>query len=105
MHIMKWYHYIACFFAGAFLANFVPHFVNGVSGDPFPSPFASPPGIGLSSPVVNVLWALFNLVIGLLLFRVSKISWANRWSLLVFLLGVAAMSLQLAEHFQHKAGL
>lgn len=105
MHIMKWYHYIACFFAGAFLANFVPHFVNGVSGDPFPSPFASPPGIGLSSPVVNVLWALFNLVIGLLLFRVSKISWANRWSLLVFLLGVAAMSLQLAQHFQHKAGL
>ncbi len=102
---MKWYHYIACFFAGAFLANFVPHFVNGVSGDPFPSPFASPPGIGLSSPVVNVLWALFNLVIGVLLFRVSKISWANRWSLLVFLLGVAAMSLQLADHFQHKAAM
>ena len=29
---MKWYHYIAYFFGGAFLVNFVPHFTNGVSG-------------------------------------------------------------------------
>ena len=39
---MKWYHYIACFFAGAFLANTVPHFVHGISGDCFPSPFRKP---------------------------------------------------------------
>ena len=29
---MKWYHYVAVFFAGAFLANVVPHFIHGVSG-------------------------------------------------------------------------
>ena len=40
---MKWYHYVTAFFAGMFLANAVPHFVNGVSGNPFPSPFADPP--------------------------------------------------------------
>lgn len=46
---MRWYHYVAYFFGGAFLANFVPHFVNGVSGNPFQSPFASPPGAGHTS--------------------------------------------------------
>jgi hypothetical protein len=45
---------VACFFAGAFLANFVPHFVHGISGDRFPTPFANPPGKGLSSPTLNV---------------------------------------------------
>jgi hypothetical protein len=57
---MHWYHYIACFFAGIFLANAVPHFVQGVSGDRFPTPFAHPPGKGLTSSTENVVWALFN---------------------------------------------
>ena len=47
---MRWYHYMALFFAGALLVNCVPHFTNGVSGRPFPSPFASPPGQVPSSP-------------------------------------------------------
>jgi hypothetical protein len=64
---MLWYFYIAYFFAGAFLVNAVPHFVNGVSGRPFPTPFASPPGRGLSSPTVNVLWGTLNLGIGYVL--------------------------------------
>jgi hypothetical protein len=58
---MPWYNVAACFFGGAFLANFVPHFVAGVSGRPFYSPFAKPPFRGLSSPAVNVLYGLFNL--------------------------------------------
>jgi hypothetical protein len=32
-----------------FLTNAVPHFVSGVMGYPFQSPFANPPGEGLSS--------------------------------------------------------
>jgi hypothetical protein len=63
----RWYHYLAYFFGGAFLMNCVLHLVAGVSGSPFPSPFASPPGEGLSSPTVNVLWASFNLAIAYLL--------------------------------------
>jgi hypothetical protein len=58
---MLWHDVAAYFFGGVFLANFVPHFVAGVSGRPFPSPFATPPFRGLSSPAVNVLWGLFNL--------------------------------------------
>jgi hypothetical protein len=63
---MQWYHYFSGFWAGAFLANFVPHFVKGISGDPFPTPFAKPPGKGLSSPIVNVWWSLLNAVVGYL---------------------------------------
>jgi len=99
---MKWYHYLAAFFSGAFLANTVPHLIHGVSGDYFPSPFASPPGKGLSSPTVNVLWACLNLVIGYLLLRVSKISMRNKVSMFFLFLGILAMSLQLSYVFIDK---
>jgi len=58
---MQWYQYLAVFFSGAFLANVVPHFVHGISGNKFPTPFAKPPGKGLSSATVNVVWSLVNL--------------------------------------------
>jgi len=60
---MPWYTYLAYFFGGAFLSNTLPHLINGVSGRPFQSPFAKPPGEGLSSSTVNVLWGLFNLAV------------------------------------------
>ncbi|MCA9527066.1 MAG: hypothetical protein KC549_12310 [Myxococcales bacterium] len=52
---------LALFFGGVLLANFCPHFIAGMSGLRFYTPFASPPFRGLSSPVVNVLYALLNL--------------------------------------------
>jgi hypothetical protein len=64
---MEWLHDVSYFFGGAFLCNAVPHFVSGVMGRPFQSPFAKPPGEGLSSSTVNVLWGFLNLVIGYLL--------------------------------------
>ncbi len=64
---MPWLDIASHFFGGALLANFVPHFVAGVSGRSFYSPFASPPFRGLSSPTVNVLWGLFNLGLGYML--------------------------------------
>ncbi|WP_300666082.1 hypothetical protein [Fluviicola sp.] len=100
---LKWYHYISSFFAGLFLANVVPHFVNGVSGNPFPTPFSDPPGKGLSSPLTNVLWALSNLLIGYLLFRAGKISSKTIGALVVFFIGVAAISINLSIHFAEKA--
>jgi hypothetical protein len=60
---MPWHNVAAYFFGGAFLANFAPHFIAGVSGLPFYSPLATPPFRGLSSPAVNVLYALFNLAV------------------------------------------
>jgi hypothetical protein len=57
----------AYLFGGAFLANAVPHFVSGMMGRPFQSPFARPPGKGLSSSTVNVLWGFANFVVAYLL--------------------------------------
>ncbi|HEX4494891.1 MAG TPA: hypothetical protein VIE43_04400 [Thermoanaerobaculia bacterium] len=70
---MEWIHYVSYFLGGAVLANAVPHFVNGVSGRPFQSPFAKPHGVGLSSSRVNVAWGAFNLVVAyLLILRVGS---------------------------------
>ena len=71
---MNWLHDLSYLFGGAFLANAVPHFVSGVMGRPFQSPFAKPPGEGLSSSTVNVLWGFANFVATyLLIARVGKI--------------------------------
>ncbi|OOG64414.1 hypothetical protein B0E46_07075 [Rhodanobacter sp. B04] len=70
---MAWLPYAAWFLGGAFLTNAVPHFVSGVMGRPFQSPFATPHGVGLSSSTVNVLWGCFNLAVGyVLLCRVGN---------------------------------
>jgi hypothetical protein len=100
--IMKWYHYVACLFAGLFLTNAVPHFMHGISGDSFPSPFANPPGKGLSSPMVNVLWGLGNALVGYILLRTGKVSRSSTWSLLVFFVGVVCMSVMLSIAFVDK---
>ena len=99
---MRWYNYVACFFSGAFLANVVPHFVHGISGDRFPTPFAHPPGRGLSSPTVNVGWALFNLVVGYVLYRAGKISAGSDLALCVFFAGILAISTILSIRFAQK---
>ena len=99
---MNWYNYIACFFAGAFLANVVPHFFHGISGDRFPTPFAKPPGRGLSSPTVNVAWSWINLVAGYVLLRAGKVSTENQVTLIVFLAGVVAISTILSFRFRQK---
>lgn len=97
---MRWYHIVAYFFGGAFLANAVPHFVNGVSGQRFQSPFASPPGEGLSSSTVNVLWGLFNFAIGyLLVCRVGTFELRNTRHVVILGLGVLLMSVMLARAF------
>jgi len=100
---MKWYHYITGFFAGVFLTNVVPHFVNGISGNAFPTPFANPPGQGLSSPLTNVLWALFNLLVGYLLFRVSRINSKSKLGLFIFFVGMILISIMCSITFIDKA--
>lgn len=99
---MKWYHYLALFFAGVFLTNTIPHFVHGISGDSFPSPFADPPGKGLSSPLINVMWGLLNLVIGYILARVGRITRMNIPGLIVFFAGIALISIQCSIVFAGK---
>lgn len=97
---MPWYVYVAYFFGGAFLVNAVPHFISGVTGHAFPSPFAKPPGKGMSSPTVNVLWGAFNALVGyLLVFRVGYFATHDWQSVLIVGVGGLAMGVMLANAF------
>jgi hypothetical protein len=97
---MKWYVYLAHFFAGVFLANGVPHFVQGISGRSFQSPFAYPPGKGLSPPIVNVVWGFVNFVIGYsLLAGIGPFVICLSFDALGVALGGLLISIILAWHF------
>ncbi len=96
----RWYHYIAYFFGGAFLVNAIPHFVSGVTGHPFQSPFATPPGEGLSPAWINVLWGSANFVFAyLLLGRVGEFGFRRWGHVLVAGAGGLAMALMSAYAF------
>jgi len=93
---------IAHFFGGVFFANALPHLIAGVSGLPLQTPFASPPFRGLSSPVVNIGWALFNLVAAyLLLVRVGTFDLHSLADVSSTFLGFGLWALQCARAF-HK---
>ena len=97
---LPWYIYLLQFVSGLLLANGVPHFVQGICGHPFQSPFASPPGVGESSPVVNVLWGFLNLAAGFALlfaFAPKGSDVIAEWSLVA--LGALVMAVALARHF------
>lgn len=64
---MDWLTLLVHFGGGVFLTNAIPHLGHGISGYPFQTPFANPPGRGQSSPLVNVLWGASNLALGYLL--------------------------------------
>ncbi len=105
MATTSWYHYLAYFFGGAFLMNTVPHLVAGVSGSPFQSPFATPPGEGLSSAMVNVLWGLFNLIVAyLLVVRTGNFDPRQTKHVLPFGAGLVIMALMLAHSFARLHG-
>jgi hypothetical protein len=94
VHLIEW------FFGGAILANSVPHFVNGISGRPFQSPFAKPPGEGLSSSVVNVLWGFFNLAVAyVLLVWLGQFNIHNWWQVVTAGAGALLLSVMMARHF------
>lgn len=97
---MPWYFYLAYFLGGAFLANAIPHFVTGICGRPFPTPFASPPGKGLSSPTLNVIWGTLNFLAGyFLVAHVGDFHLRNIPEMLTATLGAFCMSLMLARAF------
>ena len=94
----RWHHYVAYFFGGAFLVN--AHFVSGVTGHPFQSPFATPSGEGLSPAWVNVLWGSANLVFAyMLLGRVVKFGFRRWGHVLAAGAGGLAMALMSAYAF------
>ncbi len=98
---MAWYAYLAYFLAGVFLANGVPHFVHGISGKKFQSPFASPPAVGESSPLVNVIWGLVNFIIGYaLIYGVGDFTFGFSPAVGMAGLGAIVASVALAFYFR-----
>jgi hypothetical protein len=102
---MEWYSYLAYFFAGAFLANGVPHFVHGVSGKRFQSPFASPPGVGESGPLANTVWGFVNICIAYVLISgVGEFSLGLTRSVLMVGAGAFVTAAALAVYFGRVRG-
>ena len=97
---LKWYHYVAIFLAGAFLVNAIPHFIHGVSGQQFPTPFADPPGQGMSSATLNVVWGFANMLIGCFLLWVSKFTSKNKLGLIIFFTAIACTGVALSIMLQ-----
>ena len=74
--------------------------LTGLSGNAFQSPFASPPGEGLSSALVNVLWGAFNLAVGyLLICRVGNFDPRDNKKAAAFAAGLLATSVMTALAF------
>ena len=97
---MIWLYLVSYFFGGIFTANAIPHFVSGVMGRPFQTPFAKPPGKGLSSSTVNVLWGFFNAAVGsFLVVRVGNFDLRSGGDMLAFAIGALLISLFSARHF------
>ena len=95
-----WNHYLAYFFGGVFLTNAIPHFVSGVMGRPFQSPFATPRGEGLSSSTVNVVWGFVNLVVAyVLICCVGTFDLRSGVDAATLGLGMLVIGLFLARHF------
>src|ERR1700735_2542779 len=97
---MVWTHFASWFFGGAVLTNAIPHFVSGVMGRPFQSPFAKPHGVGLSSSTVNVLWGFFNLAVGyVLICRVGNFDLLSTVDVVFAGAGVLLMGAMMARMF------
>jgi hypothetical protein len=97
---MPWYHSVSYAFGGAFLSNAIPHLVSGMMGRPFQSPFANPPGQGLSSSTVNVLWGACNVAAGYwLICQVGEFDLRSPTHVLVAGMGALLMALIGARTF------
>ena len=94
---MSWYAYLAYFFAGGFLANGIPHFISGISGKKFRTPFSRPMTTGASSPILNVIWGVINFLIGYaLVFGVGQFQFGFTLDALMLILGGIVTSILLA---------
>jgi hypothetical protein len=102
---MTWLPYASYFLGGIVLGNAVPHFVSGTMGRAFQSPFAHPPGVGLSSALVNTVWSAANVAVGyVLVLRVGMFDLRDTRDAVAFGAGVLAIALFSAYVFGRVNG-
>jgi hypothetical protein len=90
---------VALFFVGALLCNCIPHLVAGLQGSKFPTPFAKPRGVGESSPLVNFIWGLANLLTGLTIFVRRPIQLGANFQCLALAAGALLLGIYLSQRF------
>jgi hypothetical protein len=73
---VPWWTWVGAFFGAAFAANGIPHYVHGLSGKRFPTPFSGGAGT-LDGPVRNVFWGAGNLIAGGVLLWLIRNQFAN----------------------------
>ena len=85
---------------GAFLTNALPHAVAGLQGKPFQTPFARPPGQGLSTSRTNAIWGGANVVVAwLLLAKVGAFDIRSSEHFAAALAGGLLLAVAMAHHF------
>lgn len=88
--------YVFSFIAGLFAANGVPHFISGITGKKFQTPF------GNTSPVVNVIWGWVNFVVALVLVHYAH-PWAHIYrATACFSVAVLVMALVLTYAWKNQ---
>ena len=91
---------IGLFFGGVFLANALLHLAMAVARRPFPTPFATPPFRGLSSPLVNLGYGAANLAVSALLLWLGSVADAS--DVVIVAAGVVFMTVIVARSLQHS---
>jgi hypothetical protein len=82
---VKWYNYLACFFAGVFLIHVLPHLMGGMSA-------------------VNIAGVLVSMGGGGLLLRAGRFSLRNGWAIVAVLTGMASVLIFTALHPRQPHG-
>jgi ABC-type tungstate transport system substrate-binding protein len=102
---MRWYHYVAYFFWGTFLANACPISSMASRDMLFRAPSHRHQGKACPPATVNVLWGFINLAVGyLLLCRVGSFNLRKTQHVLSLGAGILIMSLVLAHAFARFHG-
>ena len=91
--------YVALLFVGAFFCNAIPHLAAGLQGVPFPTPFATPRGVGNSSPFLNFLWGFFNFAVGLVLLSNHPVVVGLNLDCVMIAAGALLLGTYLSRHF------
>lgn len=86
---------IAAFVSGLLLFNAVPHMVRGICGKSHMTPFAR-----RSGPVVNVIWAWINILVGLVILQAAVFP-CSRWCAGAFFLGGIVISVYLSAFWSN----
>ncbi len=87
------------FLTGVLLSNGLPHFIRGLTGQKYPTPFSKP-----GSAVENIAWGWLNFVAAALLWHLAPMRHHPRAAFLAVAFGILFAALALADRQAKHAG-